>query len=337
MRTDDPDITFTVQADDDGKRFDKVIRKLLPGISLSAVYRIIRTGAVRLNLGKVRPAVKVVQGDRIDIPSDFTPSLAARSTGNTASPPGSEQIFNFIEKLRVFENSDLLVLNKPRGCLIHGKNSLTSRVCDYWHEAYHKHALSFRPGPVHRLDRNTTGLQMFCLSVTGARVLAGQFKESHIKKVYIALVHGRLRQEQEWTDWLGRDTIAKRSFAAQPFQGRRAVLRIIPVASRQDISCVVCLPQTGRTHQIRLQCGLHGYPLLGDKKYGKKDPFPYYLLHAAGISMEDTFNTLNIPPLFAVLPEQSKALFSRFFSPRVLRQVYDMVHNFIGMRIAGGA
>jgi 23S rRNA pseudouridine955/2504/2580 synthase len=319
-------VALIVQKDDDGKRFDKIIRKVFPAQKLSSLYSAIRKGEILLNQKKAKHFTKVFSGDMIS----YLPHLQSPLTNKEQKPiPAFDpQQREFLKSITIFENQDVLVLNKPRGYLVHGQHSLTSLVENYW-LSQQKYSLSFKPGPVHRLDRNTTGLKFFALSIKGARLLTLLFRQALVKKVYITLVCGKITKKQVWVDWIARDTAAKQSFVTDQRQGKKAVTQVIPIGSKNNISCLLCLPETGRTHQIRLQAQLHKHPLIGDRKYGYSSSQPYYILHAGGIHLSKQGKQLDIPPLFAPLPPYSEDIFISYLSPNILKEAYAQIEKII--------
>jgi 23S rRNA pseudouridine955/2504/2580 synthase len=161
------------------------------------------------------------------------------------------------------------------------------------------------------------------------------FKTGRIKKIYIALVEGIISKAEVWVDWLARDSNTRRSLAAKQDRGREAVTEIIPVAAGNRTSCILCLPRTGRTHQIRAQAALHGHPLEGDKKYGSSGKAPFYVLHAAGVCIQEEYNSLRIPALSAELPGPAEDVFCRLFSRDILARVYTAVRTQLKKGVPG--
>jgi 23S rRNA pseudouridine955/2504/2580 synthase len=320
-------IKLKIEKDDIGKRFDKIIRKLLPHLPLSAVYSSIRKGTILLNGKKTEKQVKVSYGDHIDLSIELKAELVSclrQSAGFNFSAKQKQ----YLASLTLFKSNDVIILNKPRGILVHGHHSLATLVENYW-KSRNKHALSFKPGPVHRLDRNTTGIQFFALSVKGARTLSTLFKSERIQKMYIAVVAGVIKNEQVWVNYILRDKNIKKSFTVSTKQGLKAISRVIPVSVKNDMSCILCLPKTGRTHQIRLQAQHHGHALVGDKKYGSAHRSYSYILHACALYIPKAYNTLQIPAVCAPLPETSEDIFIKLMDKEILKKAYRIVSSII--------
>jgi 23S rRNA pseudouridine955/2504/2580 synthase len=178
------------------------------------------------------------------------------------------------------------VLNKPAGLAVHGEGSLDTLAQDYLAGRLPP-SLSFRPGPLHRLDKPSSGVIVFSTSLEGARFFSSLLRSRRIRKHYLAVVEGRITAETHWEDDLARNSALRKTFVegeGGPFAaGKRgadnakaAVTKVFPLASsvfrgaagNSAYTLIRAEIETGRTHQIRAQAAAHGYPLAGDRKYG---------------------------------------------------------------------
>ncbi|MDR2608691.1 MAG: RluA family pseudouridine synthase [Treponema sp.] len=181
----------------------------------------------------------------------------------------------------LYEDTGLLILNKPAGLASHGKESLETLVRGYLSPKLSP-SLSFRPGPLHRLDKPSSGIIAFSVSLEGARAFSTALRERLLLKQYLAIVEGLVGDEEFWEEDLERDRESGVSRIhegpEQPphisVRGRRgedlpkkAVTRVRPLVSGRRYSLVRAEIETGRTHQIRAQAAFHGHPLAGDRKY----------------------------------------------------------------------
>jgi 23S rRNA pseudouridine955/2504/2580 synthase len=134
-------------------------------------------------------------------------------------------------------------------------------------------SLSFRPGPLHRLDRGTSGIIVFSKTLAGAQAFSALLRRRLLVKRYLALLSGRLGRAETWDDPLARDRKSRVTHRAPADgQGREALSRVTPLETRGDVTLALIEIRTGRTHQIRAQAALHGHPLSGDRKYGGPPP-----------------------------------------------------------------
>jgi 23S rRNA pseudouridine955/2504/2580 synthase len=131
---------------------------------------------------------------------------------------------------------------------------------------------------LNRLDRNTSGLVVFSLSMKGAQAFTSMQREGRLGKSYLALLSGRLEGRRDWEDRLERDEKTLKSGLGE--QGELARTSVLPLLAGEDASLALVRIQTGRTHQIRVQCSAHGHPLLGDGKYGGAGLPGGYFLHS---------------------------------------------------------
>lgn len=225
---------FIVGPDDDGKRVDKVIRTMLPRMALPAIYRLIRAGDARLNGSKTCSRARVTGGDELIIRLNEAELLRgeASDTAGIASH-GDPEAYRRAEAFRalvVYENRDIALVNKPRGMLSHGPGGLDELAAAYYADAV-RGSLSFAPAPLHRLDRNTSGLVAVSASLEGARRFSRGLKEGLVVKTYLALLLGNAPDFDMWEDMLARDEISRTSgLAAEPEPGRYARSELFTLA-----------------------------------------------------------------------------------------------------------
>jgi 23S rRNA pseudouridine955/2504/2580 synthase len=221
----------------------------------------------------------------------------------------------------LLETPDLLFLDKPAGLLVHdGDNSLEAMVRRYLSGKLDA-SQSFVPGPLHRLDRNTSGVIAFSRSISGARVFSEALRQGLASKTYIALLEGQAGEPELWNDLVVRDGTTRKSRVEgreklrEPTAGaKEAIAEMIPLLANDHASLAVIRLLTGRTHQIRTQAAAHGHPLLGDAKYGSPSKELSYYLHAWKLSFRTRlFNELP-PEIIAPLPrnfiEKTQSIFS---------------------------
>jgi len=252
---------------DDGRRLDRIIRKALPEIPLSLIHRLLRRKKILIN-GKPGKAPDLIhKGANIFIPiSDST--FPAPDTFSDKSKKNENNKNNILDIL--FEDSNLIAVNKPAGISVHGENSLDTIVRSYLANKLPP-SLSFTPGPLHRLDKPTSGIIVFSKDINGARLFSSLLRERKIKKTYLAIVKGALKKEVLWQDDLIRDKNKKKTFISKNKEdSKTAITKITPIISDMNLTLIKAEISTGRTHQIRAQAASHGFPLLGDVKYGSR-------------------------------------------------------------------
>jgi 23S rRNA pseudouridine955/2504/2580 synthase len=212
---------------------------------------------------------------------------------------------NILLQYILWEGSGLLVLNKPSGLAVHGNDSLETLVSAYLVEKLSP-SLSFKPGPLHRLDKPTSGVIVFSSSLEGAKYFSALMQEGKIKKEYLALVDGKVNGSSVWKEALIRDKKMQKTFIStnSDKDAQKAKTLIFPLAVSNSYSFIKAEILSGRTHQIRVHASFHGHPLSGDKKYGASFQKQGFFLHAHTVSfLEDkTKALLNIraplPTLF---------------------------------------
>ena len=267
--------TVILEADGSGERLDVFVARRCPGLSRSNVQRLIREGGVTVGDPPLsgRAGQRLEGGDRVSVRIPSEEPVALRPE------PASLTI--------VYEDEDLLVVDKPAGMTVHPaagvrKGTLAAALLAYRPELAGVGGPE-RPGIVHRLDRDTSGLLVVAKNEADRAALARQWKERQVEKGYLALVHGRLEPPQGVIDApIGRDPRHRQRMAV--VEGGRAartaywVRRYLPAGQaglpetprgRDVYSLVEVTPSTGRTHQVRVHFAALGHPLVGDRVYGR--------------------------------------------------------------------
>jgi Pseudouridylate synthases, 23S RNA-specific len=307
--------------DDEGRRLDKVLRSLLPELALSEIYAALRKGKVRVNGRKASPEQRLAEGDRILFRDGLSPRGRPAPVASGAVNEEGEDNLEPLSDILILATKDLLFINKPRGELSQDAEGESATIADRISAALaHRRAssLSFAPGPLHRLDRNTSGLITFPRSATGARTFSALVRERKLEKRYLALVDGEVGEAAEWRDRLTRDEDSRTSRILREGEGSGdagslASASMRPLIATPTASLVLVELHTGLTHQIRAQASSRGRPLSGDAKYGGS-AFPGgYILHAFALGFpEPPFP--DVPALVvAPLPLDARARLGTLF------------------------
>ena len=248
----------SVSAEEAGQRIDNFLSRYLKGVPRSHIYRILRRGEVRVNRGRIRPQYKVQAGDMVRIPPVRLEPVRERVLDPQRLPEIAGNI--------LYENSRLLVLNKPAGIAVHGGSGLSYGVIEALR--------ALRPEApylelVHRLDRETSGCLMIARRRSALRDLHMQLREGRVNKHYLALVRGALEGPLRVDARLRKNQVqgGERMVKVQD-NGKQAVTRFSPVSRHGGATLIEAVLETGRTHQIRVHAAHIDHPLAGDEKYG---------------------------------------------------------------------
>jgi len=254
---------------DDGRRLDRILRKALADYPLPLIHRLLRQKKVFVNGKPAKAQDRINCGAKISISSLDNVQILAPQTRMPKAHKPQERKFLPLEIL--WQDIGLIAVNKPAGLAVHGHNSLDDMVRFYLAEKLPP-SLSFKPGPLHRLDKPSSGIVVFSTSIEGARLFTSLMREHKVRKTYLAIVEGELKGEENWQDDLFRDKEKKKTFILQPNAGggKNAQTKVTPLATDGNLSLIKVEIATGRTHQIRAQAAFHGHPLVSDIKYGGK-------------------------------------------------------------------
>lgn len=249
----------TVSADDAGQRLDNFLRRHLPGVPRSRIYRVVRRGEVRVNGRRARADHRLTAGDEVRIPP-------ARISSKASGPARGHA--ESLEACILFEDGDLLVVDKPAGMAVHGGSGISHGVIEVLRESRPDLAnLSL----VHRLDRETSGCLVLAKRRRTLRALHEQFREGRVEKNYLALVAGDWQHGERMIDAplrVSHRRGGERHVIVDP-GGKSAQTRVRLSGALGVFSLVQCQPLTGRTHQIRVHLAATGHPIVGDERYGE--------------------------------------------------------------------
>ncbi len=286
-------LSFTVTENDSGRRLDKIARRLVPELPLSAIYKHIRKGFIKLNGCHTKAEIIVKNGDVVQVAAFLEEDLKKNK-----SHKERKKVEKTLCKLDdVFKNRFIRIINKPYNIPVHsggqGETSLNDIVYNEYIQEYGENSLSFVPGPLHRLDKKTTGLVAFSQNLAAARWFSKALHNHCIQKTYIAILQGKLESPTEWDE---------------PIAKKHAHTSVLPVDCGNYNGTAITIAKvqitTGRTHQIRIHCSSHGFPLLGDTTYGgaKTNEPQDFFLHAMRMGFPSG-NPLDLPnSIFAPLP-----------------------------------
>jgi 23S rRNA pseudouridine1911/1915/1917 synthase len=267
--------SFTVDAG--GVRLDKFVGDRCPELSRTHAQHLINNGSITVNGKAAKPSLKLNPGDKVNIV--------------IPPPPPSHLEAEDIPLKIVYEDNDILVVDKPAGLTVHpapghDSHTLVNAILNYL-PALAKDTDSVRPGIVHRLDKDTSGLILVAKNrVTQAR-LSEQFKNRVVKKSYLTLVRGKLTPEKGTIEAkIGRDPRQRQRMAVVA-RGREARTEYRVIKYYSSYTLLEIKPETGRTHQIRVHLAAIGFPVAGDATYGlKSSRFPRQFLHANKIGFK---------------------------------------------------
>jgi 23S rRNA pseudouridine955/2504/2580 synthase len=304
---------LTVDAESAGQRLDNYLLRMLKGVPKTHIYRVIRSGEVRLNKGRAAADTRVAAGDRVRVPP-------LRLPGRADGPAVPAREFPLLH-----EDEWLLAIDKPAGVAVHGGSGVSSGVIEQLRRA--------RPEArflelVHRLDKETSGVLLLAKKRSALTALQDQFRARGTNKVYLALVWGawpkNLKVIDEalvkTTDAAGaRQVRVVAPGPAEHPQARRSITLVKVLRSFERTTLLEVTLKTGRTHQIRVHLAFAGHAIVGDPKYGdfaankalaKEARFARMFLHAHELAFDHPASGERIT-LVAPLPPECETLLAR--------------------------
>jgi 23S rRNA pseudouridine1911/1915/1917 synthase len=259
-------VTFDVTSEDSGERLDVLVSRRVPGMSRAQAQVLIAAGRVELAGQVVRASTKGKLGMRVDV--------------RPLPPPPSAAAPEDLPLEVLHEDPFLVVLVKAAGMVVHPAaghaggtlvNALRFRAS--LHTELEPDATE-RPGIVHRLDKDTSGVMVVAKTVAAREGLIAQFQAHDLERAYVAIVQGQPQSVFSLDTLHGRHPVDRKRFSTRVTRGRRAVTHVRVLESLHASSLVECRLETGRTHQIRVHLAEHGYPVLADPMYGRSSRDP---------------------------------------------------------------
>ncbi|MCD8327261.1 MAG: RluA family pseudouridine synthase [Lachnospiraceae bacterium] len=259
---------FKISEELDGERLDKALLHLIDSLSRSFIQKLIKEGGVTINgAATTRPAARVCTDDEVifELPDAMRPEIAAEN----------------IPLDILYEDQDVIVVNKPKGMAVHPaaghySGTLVNALMYYCGTELSGINGVMRPGIVHRIDRDTTGALIVCKNDMAHNAIAAQLKEHSIHRVYHAICYGRIEENEGTVDApIGRHPTDRKKMAVNFKTGKEAVTHYQVMERFEKYTYITCRLETGRTHQIRVHMASIGHPLLGDEVYaaGRTSPF----------------------------------------------------------------
>ena len=254
--------TVEVPEDRDGQRVDNFLTGRLKGVPKSLVYRLLRTGQVRINGKRAKPDVRLAAGDRVRIPPV---RVAERVDGG---PPPAGQSAR-VEAAILSEDREFLVIDKPAGVASHGGSGVSFGAIELLRAARPRDTLEL----AHRLDRDTSGVLVLAKKRSALTKLQAEIREGRVEKRYLALLEGRLPTQKLIVDAPLRKSVLQggERMVRVDDEGKASRSRFSEVERFGDATLAEIAIETGRTHQIRVHSAHIGHPIAGDEKYGDRE------------------------------------------------------------------
>lgn len=251
---------FRVTDEDGGVRIDKYLTSVCEGLSRSYLQKLLKSGQVLVGGKGVKASYAVQEGDLIEleVPEAVEPEILAE--------PMDLDV--------LYEDEDIILINKPKGMVVHPAaghytHTLVNGLLDHCRGQLSGINGVMRPGIVHRIDMDTTGVIIACKNDRAHSCLAEQLKEHSITRRYQAIVHGVLKEDEGTVDApIGRHPVERKKMSINYNNGREAVTHYKVLRRFRQYTHVECRLETGRTHQIRVHMASIHHPLLGDAVYG---------------------------------------------------------------------
>lgn len=255
----------TIQTRNEGQRIDNFLMTYLKGVPKSRIYRLLRTGQIRVNKGRVKAGFRVHEGDMIRIPPI---RQSSHTDSGLAKPPQS--LIDELRSRQLYVDEDMIILNKPAGIAVHGGSGIRFGVIEAMRACYpHETELDL----VHRLDRDTSGCLLIARKRSVLKYLHTMLHDGAIEKHYLALLAGNWNPGEHIVDTPLTKTrrVSGERMVRVDDEGRSSRSRFTVVQNLAGCCLARINLDTGRMHQIRVHAASQGHAVAGDRKYGDRD------------------------------------------------------------------
>ncbi|MGN6313996.1 MAG: RluA family pseudouridine synthase [Rhodanobacteraceae bacterium] len=299
--------TLTLGPERDGQRVDNCLAALLKGVPRSMIYRLLRTGQVRVNGKRAKPDTRLSAGDLLRIPP-----VRVAEREESGAPP--QAMLKQVADSVIFEDRDFLAMDKPPGVASHGGSGVSFGAIELLRAVRPRDHLEL----VHRLDRDTSGVLLFARTRAGLTGVQALIREGAAKKQYLCLMTGTLKRAKFDVNAPLRKSVLSggERMVRVDEEGKPALTFFREIERYRGASLVEATLDTGRTHQIRVHAAHAGHPLAGDPKYGDREANRRFrdlglkrlFLHAARFEFELGERAYSIS---APLPEDLKQVLDK--------------------------
>ena len=276
---------ISIDSEDENRRIDNFLMSRFRGLPRTRVYQMLRRGEVRVNKGRKKPGYRLQSGDILRIPP-----ISLETEQTSAAPP--DYLVKMLDSSIIFEDENILALNKPSGIVVHAGSGRSYGVIEVLR---HLRPEDSNLQLVHRIDQATSGCLLLSKTGQGLRQLHQALKSGEMRKAYVALLAGDIGPKAQTVDLaLRKNTLSSGERIVRPDkEGKRAVSTF----TRSRVFRETCLAgisiETGRTHQIRVHAQSMGHPIAGDEKYGdesinrqlRKTGLSRLFLHASTLTL----------------------------------------------------
>jgi 23S rRNA pseudouridine955/2504/2580 synthase len=260
--------TLTVTSDENDMRVDRFFEARFPGLSFSHIQRIIRKGEVRVNGKRTQPKARLEVGQAVRVPP-----LKVEQPKPRDDAPAAQKDRAFLKDITLYEDDDVMVLNKPAGLAVQGGSGTTHHIDGMLGALRGSHPDAQRPRLVHRLDKDTAGCLLVAKTRFAAAALSKAFRSRSARKIYWALVVGVPKPQQgRISTYLAKQEVEEDSIMRIAKHGDKNAMHAVTYyavveTAAQKLSWISLKPVTGRTHQLRAHMAHVGNPIIGDPKY----------------------------------------------------------------------